>query len=125
MLDLLVLSKAIVPKPDRTLDTQELLPLIFLNMVVCLNHKDLNQPDRWLINSLQANMVSKATVAHQLSLQDNTQISRWGMAVLPVLEVMAVVLNILQLLNGAHPLHNKPSGTALAVTRVNFLTEMI
>jgi hypothetical protein len=41
------LSKGIALKADLPLvDIQEHHPLISLNMVVCLNNKDPNQPDR-------------------------------------------------------------------------------
>jgi hypothetical protein len=100
------LNKATVLKRARPLaDTQEPRPLISLNMVVCLNNKDLSQPDRWLILSLQANiLVSKVDMARlQLSHQDNIQISKWDTEVLPVLVGTAAVLSQSQMLNGVRP----------------------
>jgi hypothetical protein len=89
-------------------------------MVVCLNNKDLNQPDRWLTSSLQANSrVNKAdTVVHQLSPQLNMPTSRWATEGLPVPVAMAVVLSKLQILNGLlQPL--RASAMALEATRDN------
>ena len=40
------LSKDTALKVDKLLDTQEHQTHISLNMVVCLNKLDLNQPDR-------------------------------------------------------------------------------
>lgn len=100
------LNKATVLKLARPLvDTQEPRPLISLNMVVCLNSKDLSQPDRWLTNSLQLNiLVSKVDMAHlQLSRRDNIRISKWDTEVLPVLVATAAVLSRLQMLNGVRP----------------------
>ena len=101
------LSKATAPKAAQHLaDTQEHHPLISLNMVVCLNNQDLNQPDRWLTSSLQANsLVSKADmVDHLPNLQVNTLTSRWAMEVLPAPAAMAVVLSRLPMLSGVPPL---------------------
>jgi hypothetical protein len=72
--------------------TQEPPPLTFLNMVVCLNNKDLNQPDRWLTSSLQASfLVNKVDmVGHQPNLQVNMQVNKWLMEALLVLEDMVV-----------------------------------
>jgi hypothetical protein len=118
------LSKDIVPKLALPLvDIQEPHPLISLSMVVCLNNQDLNQLDRWLINSLQANsLVNKVVmVLLQLSPQVNTRISRWAMAVLPVLVVMAVVLSRLRMLNGVLQLR-KASETVSEVIKDNNAT---
>ena len=95
-------NKATALKADQPLGTQELHPLISLNMVVCLNNQDLSQPDRWLTSSLQASfLVNKADmVALQRNHQDNIPTSRWVMEDLPVLVAMVAVLNRLQMLNG-------------------------
>ncbi len=84
------------------MDTQELHPLISLNMVVCLNNQDLNQPDQWLTSSLQASfLVSKLdTVDRQHNLLVNILPSKWGTAVLLALEVMAVVASKPLMLRG-------------------------
>jgi hypothetical protein len=83
-------------------DIQEPHPVISRNTVVCLNNQDLNQPDRWLINSLQANsQVSKEVmVPHLLNLQLSTKINQWATELLPVLVVTAAVLSRLPMLNG-------------------------
>jgi hypothetical protein len=104
---LTVLSKLTVPKAVQLpVVTQEPHLLISLNMVVCLNNQDPNQPDRWLTRSLQANsLVNKAdTVDHLLNLLVNTPPSRWVMEALLALAVMAVVLSRHLMLNGAPPL---------------------
>jgi len=106
-LALTVLSKATVPKAVQPLvDTQELHPPISLNMVVCLNNQDLNQPDRWLTSSLQASsLVSKADMVDRPpNLLVNTLTSRWVTEVLLALVVMAVVLSKHPMLNGVPPL---------------------
>jgi hypothetical protein len=113
------LSKATVPKAVQLLvDTQEHHPLISLNMVVCLNNQDLNQPDRWLTSSLQASsLVSKADMGdHLFNLPANILTSRWAMEVLLALVGMAVVLSKPPMLNGV-PLLRKASETDLVDTR--------
>ena len=113
------LNRVTVRKAARLLeDTQELHPLIFLNMVVCLNNQDLNQPDRWLTSSLQASfLVSKADmVDHLPSLLANTLTSKWDMEVLLALVAMAVVPSRPPMLNGV-PQLVKPLGTASVATR--------
>ena len=120
------LSKATALKAAQHLvDIQELHPLIFLNMVVCLSNQDHNQPDRWLTNNLQASsLVSKAAmVDHLPNPQVNILISRWGMEVLLVLVVMGVVLNKLQTLNGVFLLP-KASGTDLVGTKDKHITHL-
>jgi hypothetical protein len=115
------LNKVTVLKAVQLLeDTQELHPLIFLNMVVCLNNQDLNQPDRWLTSSLQASsLVSKADmVDHLPSLLANTQTSKWDTEDLLALVVTAVALSRLPMLNGV-PQLAKPLETASVVTRDN------
>ena len=114
------LNKATVPKAVPHLaDTQALPPLISLNMVVCLNNQDLNQPDRWLTNSLQASsLVSKADmVDHLPNLLANILTSRWAMEVLPALVVMVAVLSRPPMLNNGVPQLAKPLETASVVTR--------
>jgi hypothetical protein len=107
-------SKVTAHKADRLLEaTQEPLPHISLNMVVCLNSKDLNQPDRWLTSNLQASfLVSKVdTVDHQLNLLVNTQVNKWvATEVLPALGGM-VVAHQHQLLSGVH---QRPKALAAA-----------
>lgn len=117
-----VLRQAIAPKVVRTLDTQEHHPLISLNMVVCLNNQDLNQPDRWLINSLQASMlVSKVVMVARQPSPQRTEISKWDMEALLVLVAMVVVLSKLLLLNGA-PLPPKALTMALVAIRASLHT---
>ena len=62
-------------------------------MVVCLNNKDPNQPDRWLTSSLQANnfQVSKAMEPPPLNPLPNTKTSRWDTEDLPAPEATVVV----------------------------------
>lgn len=115
------LNKAIVRRAVQLLEViQERRQLISLNMVVCLNNKDLNQPGQWLISSLQASsLVNKvAMVLHQLNLPLNTRTHRWAMEVLPALVVMAAVLSKLQTLSGARP-QPKALGMDLVGTRDN------
>jgi hypothetical protein len=113
-------NKAIALKVDRRLDIQELHPHISLNMVVCLNSKDLNQPDRWLTNSPQANMEASKVVmvVRHNSLQLDTEASQWDTEVL-LLQARAdmVVVNPHQMLSGLSRLLNL-SVTASKVTRV-------
>lgn len=84
------------------MDTQELPPVISLNMAVCLSNQDLNQPDRWLLSSLQAiSQVSKADmVDHLLNLLANILISRWDMEDLLALVVTAEERSRPQMLSG-------------------------
>jgi hypothetical protein len=89
-------------------------------MVVCLNNKDLNQPDRWLTSSLQASSLvpSKVVmVAHQLSPQVNMPSLKCNMEVLPALADTAVV-SPPQIPNGVLPLL-RATATALVATRDN------
>jgi hypothetical protein len=124
------LSKVIVLKAVQLLvDTRELLLPISLNMVVCLNNKDPNQPDRWLISSLQASNTpvnNLDTVLHLHSLQVNTKTSKWVTEVLLVLVGTVVVLSKPQMhSNGLHRLLNKVLETLPAATRNNELHGMI
>src|SRR5208282_5859754 len=83
--DLTDRNQVIALKVDKRLvDIQELHPLTSLNMVVCLNNKDLNQPDRWLTNSPQANTEANklAMVVRPNNLQLVTEASRWVTEVL-------------------------------------------
>jgi hypothetical protein len=116
----MVRNKDTALKADRTLDTQELHPLISLNMVVCLNNQDLNQPDRWLTSSLQASfLVSKAGMeVLQPSHPDNILTSRWVTEDLLALVAMAVALSRLQTPNGV-PLQPKALEMVLVAIRDN------
>lgn len=99
------LSKVTAHKAVQLLEAiQEPPPLTSLNTVVCLNNKDLNQPDRWLTSSLQASfLVSKVDmVVHQPNPQVNMQVSKWLTEDLPVLEDMVAAHQPL-LLSGVHP----------------------
>ena len=72
-------------------------------MVVCLNNKDLNQPDRWLTNSPQANTgANKAAMAVRLNnLQLVTEGSRWVTEVLLLqARVDMAVVNLRLMPNG-------------------------
>ena len=95
-------------------------PLISRNMVVCLNNKDLNQPDLWLTSSLQASsLANKALmVVLQPSHQPNTRTLKWAMGALPVLVGTAVVLSRRPMLSGVL-LRPKTSGTDLVATKDN------
>ena len=114
-------SKVTAHKADRLLEaTQEPLPHISLNMVVCLNNKGLNQPDRWLTSNPQANTeANKVAMAVRLSnLQLVTEASRWVMEVLLLqARVDMAVVNLLLMLNGLNQLLN-PSETVSRVTKV-------
>jgi hypothetical protein len=115
-------NRGTVPRPARHLeDIQALHPLISRNMVVCLNNKDLNQPDLWLTSSLQANsLANKALmVVRQPSRQPSIRIHRWATAGLPALAAMAVALSRLPMLSGVLP-QPKISGTDLVATRGNW-----
>lgn len=112
------LNQATAPKahqlPVDTLDQELPLPII-LNMVECLNSKDLNQLDRCLNNNRQANspVSNKDMVVPQHNHLLNTATNnRWDTAVLPVLVAMVVELNKPQTLNGARQ-QVKTSTTAL------------
>jgi hypothetical protein len=114
------LNKGIVLKAARLLDIQEPLPLTSLNMVVCLNNKDLNQPDRWLTSSLQASSLvpnKVATVAHRLSPRLNMPSLKCNTEVLPAL-VDTVVVSPPQIPNGVLLLL-RAMATALVATRDN------
>jgi hypothetical protein len=120
-LALMDLSKATVLKVDQPLeDTQERLLPISLNMVECLLSQDLNQPDRWLTSNPQASfLVNKAAMGDLLLNHPvNMAISKWLMAALLALVVMAVVSR-LPMRNGAHLLL-KALATASVVTKVDF-----
>ena len=114
-------NKVIALKVDRHLvDIQELHPRISLNMVVCLNNKDLNQPDRWLTNSPQANTeANKVAMAARLNnLQLVTEASRWVMEVLLLqARVDMAVVSLLLMLSGPSLLLSL-SEMASKVTRV-------
>jgi hypothetical protein len=115
------LNKDTVPKAVQPLvDIQELLPLISLSMVVCLNSQDLNQPDRWLTNSLQASsLVNKAVmVLLQLSLQVNIQTHKWDTVALQALVATVVVPSKHRMLNGV-PQQLKASETVSAAIKDN------
>jgi len=89
-------------------------------MVVCLNNKDLNQPDRWLTSSLQASSLvpSKVvTVVHQLSPQVNMPSLKCNTEVLPAL-VDTVVVSPPQIPNGVPP-PLRAMATALVATKDN------
>jgi len=119
--DLTDRNKVIALKVDRRLvDIQELHPRTSLNMVVCLNNKDLNQPDRWLTNSPQANMeANKVAMAVRLNNpQLATEASRWVMeALLLQARVDMAVVSLLPMLSGLSQLHS-PSEMASKVTKV-------
>ena len=119
--DLTDRNKVIALKVDRRLvDIQELHPRTFLNMVVCLNNKDLNQPDRWLTNSPQANTeANKVAMAVRLnSLQLVTEASRWVTEdLLLQARVDMAVVSLLLTLSGLSQLLS-PSETASKVTKV-------
>jgi hypothetical protein len=118
--DLTDLNKVIALKVDRRLDIQELHPRISLNMVVCLNNKDLNQPDRWLTNSPQANTeANKVVMAVRLNnLQLVTEASRWVTEVLLLqARVDMAVVSLLLMLSGLSQLLS-PSEMASKVTKV-------
>lgn len=119
----MALSKATALKLDQLLVDSQVHPtLISHNTVECLRKLDLNQLDPWLISSLQASsLVNKEDmVVLQLNLQLNTATNPWDMVALPVLEDMVVVLNQHQPRSGVLPLR-KVTGTALVVTKANFL----
>jgi hypothetical protein len=101
----MVRNKATALKVDKRPVILEHLPLTSLNMVVCPNKEDLNQPDRWLTSNRQPNMVvNRDTVAHHNSHQRVTEAShQWAMEdkLLPVLVDMGVV--------NKPPSHNGPS----------------
>ena len=117
--DLTDLNKVIALKVDRRLDIQELRPRISLNMVVCLNNKDLNQPDRWLTNSPQANTgANKAAMAVRLNnLQLVTEASRWVTEVLLLQARVDMAVVSLLILSGLSQLLS-PSEMASKVTKV-------
>jgi hypothetical protein len=120
--DLTVHSKAIALKADKPLeDIQELHPLISLNMVVCLNSKDLNLPDRWLTSSLQPNMVVNKvdTVAHPNSHPLVMEDSRlWAMAVpLLLAPVVTGAANRRLTLSGVRQLFKVLATASRVVTR--------
>jgi len=113
-------NKVIALKAVRLLDIQEPHPLTSLNMVVCLNNKDLNQPGRWLTSSLQASSLvpnKVVMVVHQLSPQVNMPSLKCNMEVLPALVDTAVVSQP-QIPNGVLPLL-RATATALVATRDN------
>ena len=102
------------------MDIQERHPPTSLNMVVCLNNKDLNQPDRWLTNSQANSKVNKDTLFLQLNPLANMLTSKWVMGVLLALVAMVVVLSSLKTpSSGVLPLP-KISKTALVVTKADF-----
>jgi uncharacterized membrane protein len=109
----------------QLLDIREPHPLTSLNMVVCLNNKDLNQPGRWLTSSLQASSLvpSKVVMAvHQLSPQVNMPNLKCNMEVLPALVDTAVV-SPPQILNGVLPLL-RATATASVATRDSLLRSL-
>jgi len=108
-------------------DTQERHPPISLNMVVCLNNKDLNQPDRWLTNSQANSKVNKDMLVLQHNPQANTLINRWAMEVLRVLVATAVARSSLRTPNSGVLQQPKISRTALVVTKVDssFMTRPV
>jgi len=115
------LNKATAHKAAPLLEAiQELHLPISHNMVVCLSNRDLNQPDRWLTSSLQANsLVNKAVMVVRPNPQVNMPIRKWDTEVLPALVDMAAGNQHL-MLNGVH-LPLKALEMALEVTKDNSL----
>lgn len=70
--------------------TQELHPPTFLNMVGCLNHKDLSQLARCPLNNPPVNSQVKVATVVRLNLQLNTPTHKC-MEVLPALVATVVV----------------------------------
>jgi hypothetical protein len=113
-------NKVIALKVDRRLDIQELHPHISLNMVVCLNNKDRNQPDRWLTSNPQASTEANkvAMVVRLSSLQQVTEASRWVTEVLLLqARVDMAVVSLLLMLSGLNQLLSL-SVTGSKATRV-------
>lgn len=120
-LALMAHNKPTVPRPAQHREgIRARHPLISRNMVVCLNNKDLNQPDLWLTSSLQASsLANKALmVAPQPSHRPSTRTLKWAMGGLPVLVGTAVALSRRPTLSGVLP-RPKTSGTDLVATRDN------
>ena len=108
---------------DKLLDTQEPLPLTFLNTVVCLNKQDLNRPDQWLISNPQANMAASQVgmaVLHN-NLQLDMEVNQWAMEVRQALEDMDEV-NRPPLVNGAS---QPPKASATVSADIKARSELV
>jgi len=94
-----------------------LRPRTFLNTEECHNQPALNPPDQCHPNRANSLLNRVATVDRLFNRRLSTINLRWLTEDLPVLVVMVVVNNNLQLPNGTLP-HHKALATALVDTKV-------